>query len=340
MSYNEELQNKNILKLRKMLDELPDYCSDFFRGIENVTSHRTRLAYAYDLTLFFNYLKEKGYSVDRFEILNLLTVSDLEKYIEYLNYFVVEKNGVKQVHKNNEKGKSRKIASLRTFFKYFYKKQKISSNPASLIDMPKIHSKEIVRLEVDEVAKLLDTIEKETPVSKIEKFYHEKTKARDLALVILLLGTGMRVSECVGIDIKDIDFKQSGIKITRKGGNESIVYFGDEVKKYLLEYLEERVKILTNTDALFLSLQKTRITVRTVQNLVKKYSKKVTTLKNISPHKLRSTYGTNLYKETGDIYLVADVLGHKDVNTTRKHYAHLDDEHRKKAAKVIKLRDV
>ena len=92
-------------------------------------------------------------------------------------------------------------------------------------------------------------------------------------------------------------------------------------------------------NALFLSLQNRRITVRAVENLVKKYSKLVTNLKNITPHKLRSTYGTSLYRETGDIYLVADVLGHKDVNTTRKHYAAIEDDRRRKAAKYVHLRE-
>lgn len=86
-------------------------------------------------------------------------------------------------------------------------------------------------------------------------------------------------------------------------------------------------------------MQNKRITVRAVENLVKKYSSLVTTLKKITPHKLRSTYGTTLYRETGDIYLVADVLGHKDVNTTRKHYAALEEERRRKAAKAVTLRE-
>ena len=91
-------------------------------------------------------------------------------------------------------------------------------------------------------------------------------------------------------------------------------------------------------DALFLSLQKKRLNVRSVENLVKKYAKIVTPLKKITPHKLRSTYGTNLYRETGDIYLVADVLGHEDVNTTKKHYA-LEDERRRSARNKVQLRD-
>jgi site-specific recombinase XerD len=157
-----------------------------------------------------------------------------------------------------------------------------------------------------------------------------------------MLGTGIRVSECVGLDIADVDLKNNGIKVHRKGGAEVVVYFGEEVRGALCDYLSERKDInaaVGHEDALFLSMQNKRISVRAVENLVKKYSKLVTNLKNITPHKLRSTYGTSLYRETGDIYLVADVLGHKDVNTTRKHYAAIEDDRRRKAAKYVHLRE-
>jgi len=209
--------------------------------------------------------------------------------------------------------------------------------------MPKIHDKAIVRLDIDEVVQLLDEVESGESLTARQQMYHQRTKTRDLALLTLLLGTGIRVSECVGLDLDDVDFKNNGIKVHRKGGAEVMVYFGDEVLEALLNYIEER-KCITpvdgHTNALFLSLQNKRITVRAVENLVKKYSKLVTNVKKITPHKLRSTYGTTLYQETGDIYLVADVLGHKDVNTTRKHYAALEEDRRKKAGRVVKLRDI
>ena len=143
-------------------------------------------------------------------------------------------------------------------------------------------------------------------------------------------------------NLDDVDFKNAGIHIHRKGGKEVIIYFGDEVEEALRLYQEERKKIIPLTgheDAFFLSIQKKRMSVRSVENLVKKYARTVTTLKNITPHKLRSTYGTNLYRETGDIYLVADVLGHADVNTTKKHYAAMEDERRRQARNVVKLRE-
>lgn len=344
-TYHEQTNINNAKKLREKIKELPHFCADFFRGIEPTTSSRTRIAYAYDLGIFFDFLHENNPMCAKMDIreiplslLDMIKPVDIEEYLEYLKYY--EKNGVE--HTNDERGKARKLASLKTFYNYFYKKELLERNPAALVDMPKLHDKNIIRLDIDEVAQLLDQVEHGDKLTKSQQAFHSKTKTRDLALLTLLLGTGIRVSECVGLDIDDLDFKNDGIKIRRKGGNEVIIYFGEEVEIALLNYLEERETITAvegHQNALFLSLQKKRINVRSVENLVKKYSKTVTQVKNITPHKLRSTYGTALYRETGDIYLVADVLGHKDVNTTKKHYAALEDERRRSAANVVKLRE-
>ncbi len=347
-NYHEQQNRHNTTKLREILKELPEFSFEFFRGIEHKTSSKTRIAYAYDLRVFFRFLfteikQFSNLSIDTISITDMekITPDQIEIYLEYLSYYNQNSDSSKNEHTNRERGKARKLAALRTFYNYFYKKQKITFNPVILVDLPKIHDKHIVRLEANEVANLLDIVESGEKLTKKEKAYHTKTKLRDVALITLLLGTGIRVSECVGLNINDIDFSTNGIKIIRKGGNEVIVYFGDEVRLALLEYLEARKKKIPlsgHENALFLSMQDKRLSVRSVQNIVKKYSKLVTSLKNISPHKLRSTYGTALYQETGDIYLVADVLGHKDVNTTKKHYAEIEDERRRKAAKAVTLR--
>ena len=344
-NYHEQQNIKNITKMREVLDTLPGFCKQYFRGIENITSARTRLGYALDLRIFFEFLHEKNSALKdkeikdyKLPILDQLTREDIEEYLDYLSYY--EKDG--KVYTNDERGKYRKLASLRSFYHYYFTSELIEKDVASLVPMPKLHQKEIIRLDPDEVAILLDAVENGDNLTENEKRFHNKTKVRDLALLTLLLGTGIRVSECVGLNIKDVDFKNDGIKIRRKGGYETVVYFGDEVRNALLDYLEEREHIIPasgSEDALFLSLQNKRIAVRSVEKLVKKYASKVTSLKKITPHKLRSTYGTALYRETGDIYLVADVLGHKDVNTTKKHYAAQEDERRKMAANKVKLRE-
>lgn len=344
-NYHDEQNKQNILKMRAVLETLPLFCKTFFRGIEEYTSARTRLAYAYDLRLFFEYIHEQNAIYSKMEIkdfplsiLDQLTRMDIEEYLEYMSLYQKDGRDIT----NDERGKSRKLAALRSFYNYFYRSEMIETNPAALVSMPKLHEKEIIRLEPNEVAILLDQVEDGTKLTKKELEYHKKTKIRDVALLTLLLGTGIRVSECVGLDLSDVNFDVCGIKIRRKGGYEAVVYFGDEVETALLDHLEERQHIIPvegHENALFLSLQNRRITVRAVENLVKKYASRVTTLKRITPHKLRSTYGTSLYQETGDIYLVADVLGHKDVNTTRKHYAAQADERRRKAAQYVHLRE-
>lgn len=344
-NYHDELNKKNIVHLRELLDTLPPFCSQYFRGMQEYTSSRTRIAYAYDIRVFFEYLHESNPIFNKtpikeypLQILDQITRSDIEEYLEHCSYY--QKDG--REYMNDERGKARKLASLRSFYNYFFRNEMIEKNPAALVKMPKLHEKEIVRLDPDEVAILLDTVETGEKLTKKQMQYHEKNKLRDVALLTLLLGTGIRVSECVGIDLQDIDFKNNGIKIRRKGGYEAVVYFGDEVATALSDYLEKREcmsPVEGHENALFLSMQNKRITVRAVENLVKKYALPVTNLKKITPHKLRSTYGTTLYRETGDIYLVADVLGHKDVNTTRKHYAALEDDKRRMAAKAVTLRE-
>ena len=345
-TYREHTDTENILKLRQVLSTLPAFCKDYFRAIDSTTTTKTRISYAYDIRIFFQFLLDenptfKNYAMTDFsvKVLDQIKAVDLEEYMEYLKVY---QNGDK-TETNGERGLKRKISALRSFYAYYYKREMIHTNPTVLIDVPKIHDKSIIRLDTDEVALLLDYIEHcGDSLTGQKRVYYEKTKERDLAIVTLLLGTGIRVSECVGLDIEDVDFKNNGIKVTRKGGNEMVVYFGEEVEKALKRYLEVRAGITPlagHEHALFYSAQRKRMGVQAVENMVKKYSRQITTTKKITPHKLRSTYGTALYQETGDIYLVADVLGHKDVNTTKKHYAALDDARRRQAATAVRLRE-
>lgn len=275
--------------------------------------------------------------------MNKITLGNLEAYMEYLSYYSFD--GKEKT--NAEKGKARKISTVRTFFKYMYNHDRIDQNVSAKLTMPKNHDKDIIRLEKKEVERILDAAETGSGMSEHQRKVQRNTRARDFAIVSLLLGTGIRVSECVGLNISDIDFETNAFTVTRKGGNQAILYFGDEVADALKTYIDTERKSLVercqklntgDTDAVFLSLQVSRLSVRAVQNIVKKYAQTAAPLKKISPHKLRSTFGTNLYRATGDIYLVADVLGHRDVNTTKKHYAAIEEDHRKLAAQVVKLR--
>lgn len=344
-NYFVERNVKNSNQLKVLLFSLPSFCDEYFRGIENKTTPLTRIGYANDIKTFFEFLTQEidgfvGKNIKDISLddLNTITQTDLEIYLNYLSNYI--KNG--EVFSNDARAKARKLSAVRSLFRYFYRKNKLNENVTTKIDTPKIRDKEIIRLEVDEVVKLLNTAEHPKDFSQRMQSYNKLTRTRDIAILTLLLGTGIRVSECVGINIEDIDFETNGFKITRKGGAQTILYFSDEVASALKDYLDERLNnefASPAEHALFLSIQNKRIGVRAVEKLVKKYSQQSIPLKHITPHKLRSTYGTNLYRETGDIYIVADVLGHRDVNTTKKHYAAISEDARKRVANVVKLRD-
>ncbi len=347
-TYHEQTYIDNTLRLREILKTMPPFARDYFRAIEPKSSAKTRISYAYDIRVFFHFLMEnnpvyKDYTMDQFTVKDLERIEpvDIEEYQEFLKVYTGSED--KQIT-NTEKGLARKMSALRSFYAYFFKHQVIEKNPALLVDMPKLHDKAIIRMDTDEVAALLEYVEHGgDDLTGQRKVYFEKTRNRDLAILTLLLGTGIRVSECVGLDIQDVDFKNNGVKVTRKGGNEMVVYFGEEVENALKMYLYTTRKSITalpgHENALFLSTQRKRMGVQAVENMVKKYARQIAPNKKITPHKLRSTYGTALYKETGDIYLVADVLGHKDVNTTKKHYAAIDENRRRQAAGAVKLRE-
>ncbi len=343
-TYSEQQNIKYSQQLNALLKILPEFCREYFNSLEYTKQPRTKLAYARDIKSFFEYLiaefpQYTDYKLSDFTLKDIeqLKGQDISDYLRYIK--VYDKNGVTLT--NAERAAKRKLCALRRFFAYYYRYELISNNPTLKVDMPKIHDKTITRLEINEVAELLDNVEAGNKLTKTQLKYHEKLKCRDLALLTLLLGTGIRVSECVGLDINDVDFDNDRIKVVRKGGAESFVYFGDEVRSALLEYMEERATLQPEAgheNALFISSKNKRLCVRSVELLVKKYAGTVTTVKHITPHKLRSTYGTNLYQASKDIYLVADVLGHKDVNTTRRHYAEIVDENKRSARNIVRLR--
>lgn len=350
-TYREEVDAKRTLRIREICRGLPQACGDFLRAIAVTTSTLTRLAYAIDLNTFFNFLHtERLYYAQKDIILyedadlEHLTQQDLTAYTEYLTYYLKNNEQHSEPEKvlvNHELAIKRKLCSIRSFYDYLFKHKHISSNVTELVPLPKIHEKPILRLSKSELEKILSTTQDGAEMSKGQQRFQKITAKRDYAMLSLFLGTGIRVSECVGMNIGDVDLENNAFLVTRKGGNQVVLYFPPEVAEALADYMEERKEIQAlpgHEEALFLSLQKKRITQRAVQNLVKKYAAVAAPLKpRISPHKLRSTYATNLYHETGDIYLVADVLGHTSVDTTRKHYADMTDARRRMASEHVHL---
>ena len=330
---------------RRIVSELPNAVYDYILAINTSTQPLTRYAYVHDLRLFFSYLQKE---VPRFSGKELIawtdkdfasiTVRDINMFLDYLSIYFNEDDSMVT---NQELGKMRKFYSIRSFFKWMFKQGMIPADVTALAEAPKRHEKPILRLDIDEVNSMLTEAQNGENLSARQQKFHALTQKRDLAMLSLFLGTGIRVSECVGMNIDDLNLDDGSFLVTRKGGNQVILYLPDEIIPALRDYLMERMEIEAcegHEDALWLSLQKKRITVRAVENMVKKYAAIAAPLKKrISPHKLRSTFGTNLYNEVGDIYLVADVLGHSDINTTRRHYAAMNEERRKYAATRVRL---
>ncbi|MDC7278355.1 MULTISPECIES: tyrosine-type recombinase/integrase [Pseudobutyrivibrio] len=336
-------KNKNLkLKLRELEDQLPKPALDYVHSKEQNAQTSTLISYCYDLLTFFRFLSDSNPIVGNdlkkidYDILNKITPDDIEEYKRYL-----ELNTVGEQHENGKKAIARKLSPLRGMYKYLMVREYVKSDPTQLVELPKIKKdKNIVRMNNYEVQAILEAIDNGNAfTSERQRKYNQKTRGRDLAILTLMLNTGIRVSECNGLDLNDVDFNVNSLTIVRKGGGQDIIYFNDEVSQVLQDYVNGEREYINPVEgqetALFYSLQGRRISVDAIENLVKKYAKMVVPNKKITPHKLRSTYGTALYRETGDIRLVADVLGHENINTTIDYYAAIEDEHKRLARNAV-----
>ena len=243
-SYYLEREINCINKINDILEELPYFVADFFVGVEQRTTPLTRLNYAYDLRIFFDFLSKKVFRKDILKIelsdLNELHAQDFEYFLSYLSHYTFNDKQITC----KENGKARKLSTIRAFYKYFFDKNMLVANTPSKVSMPKIHEKEIIRLDsnekVDEVADILHCVESGQGLSKQQLHYHDLNKERDTAIIVLFLGTGIRISELVGLNVSDFDFNTNSFVVTRKGGNRAVLYFNDDVKYALLSYLELR----------------------------------------------------------------------------------------------------
>ena len=368
-SFTENRDSRNIDKIREIEEELPQVVTEFMNDsrIRDLTT-LSRLGYIRDLRTFFYFLPQKVRALRgvlpseiTVEQLGALQKTDFDMYPEYLDKYVKPKYGTDDVFepdtqapytkarrdtknremigatKNGNSGRARKIVAVRAFFKYLFECKYIPTNYTELLHVPKIPEKEIIYLKESEIKRVIDTVKQGFGDGKQQKFL-DKSRTRDLAIVTLLLGTGIRASECIGLDVEHINLPDRSFVVTRKGGKEQRLYFNQSVADVLQEYMEEREKIEPvegHEHALFLSSQRKRISAKALQNLVKKYASVACPDKeHLSPHKMRSSFGTALNKRKG-ILAVANTLGHSNINTTRKHYVHSDEEERAEAADAV-----
>lgn len=342
--YNKQKDLNYRYKLKGLKQELPSYTYEFLDE-KAQRNPNTAVSYAYDLRTFLIYLQEfcpaaKDYDTKDIplEILNNLSFQDINEYQKYLSakdIDIVGKNNLQ----NDISGIARRMSALRTFYKYLCEHDYITNDATAGAIRQRRNSDDhvITRLTADEVDLLLNRVKNGNLGDKHQQKMRQNTRYRDYAVLTLLLRTGIRVSECVSLDINDFNFDEKSMRVVRKGKKEQMLYFDEQTKEALLDYIDFERPSYTDSDdepALFLSSRKRRLSVRSIQDMVSKYSEATLINKKVSPHKMRSTYGTALYNKTGDIRLVADVLGHKDINTTAKHYANIEEEHRRIAATI------
>ena len=341
--YKDKSRNQK-LRLRELLNQMPSWAVDYIYSKEVTTQTSTLISYSYDLITFFKFIQDKNPIYKDVELknipLNVLDQLSSEDIIEYQRYLELNVDN-DNFHENGKKAIARKMSPLRGLYQYHYARKNIKENPMILVPLPRLKKdKNIVRMNSYEVQAVLDCIQSGNgQMSERQKKLCLKTQKRDLAILTLMLNTGIRVSECNGLDLNDVDLRVNSLTIVRKGGGQDVIYFGDAVHDTLEDYIKfERALIIPiegHEKALFYSRQGKRISIDAIENLVKKYAKMAVPTKKITPHKLRSTYGTALYRETGDIRLVADVLGHENINTTIDYYAAIEDEHKRTAANAV-----
>ena len=320
---------------RQLLDDAPFYLRDFITYMETIKgkSSNTVDEYFFDLRTFLRYmlvLKGKA-EIENFDEISIkdIPVSFIEEITlhdlyEYLSYTLRERL-------NNANSRARKVSSLRSFFKYMVTKAKlVETNPAAELDSPKIPKVLPRYLSLDESKQLLESVD-------------GNQKYRDYAILTLFLNCGLRLSELAGINMRNI--KDDKLTVFGKGSKERTIYLNDACQKAIADYIKnERPKDGIKTpdkDALFLSRLKKRMSVKTIQHVVKLHLDAAgLDSSKYSAHKLRHTAATLMYRYGHvDVRVLQEMLGHTNLSTTQI-YTHLDDEQLRTAANNNPLADM
>jgi integrase/recombinase XerC len=212
----------------------------------------------------------------------------------------------------------RKVASLRTFFRFLCREGILETNPAKLVSSPRVERTLPNHLSIEQMIKFIETPETETVLGK-----------RDRAMLELLYASGIRVSELVNLNLTDVDFGNQTLRVKGKGRKERIVPFGEHAKKALQDYLGVRSELMAEADpekldaaAVFMNYQGTRITTRSVGRMVDKYVKLCAEIHHISPHSLRHSFATHMLDAGADLRVIQEMLGHVRLSTTQQ-YTHV-----------------
>lgn len=334
------------IDLTKILTTLPDFVFDYIEMAYSGESVNTQIGYSIDIKTFLEYLRRFRFRdierIDEFTPahLNDVTLRDLNGFKAYLQEYESEYvnaagKTIKRIRRNNEYGINRKLSGIRGLFLYLYKNDLIDHNVTDKLDFKKIHQKMKKPLSTQDTINLIDVLyEGENYFEGRSRASYLNRKQRDIALFTAYLGTGCRVSELVNLNINDVDFESSSFIVTRKGGDQQEVFMPLQVENEMLKYMEQRLdmKNVKDTDALFISRNGKRILPQTVEKNLKTYCKAagITDPDKMHPHALRRTFACNMIADGVDIKMVAELMGHKNIEVTHRYYTQYAVEKRKK----------
>jgi len=320
---------------------LPKFMKDYFIYLKSSVSVSTRLAYLKDIQFFCSYLIETQELTCASE-LNKITLDefkciksrDINLFLgDYCTRYYKQSNNTTLVYENSNRALARKKSSISTLFKFMYRNEQLDNNITdgfNPIKLPKPQPDAIKRLEIDEVAKMLDSVESGYGLTEKEKVYWRKTKLRDKAILALFVTYGLRLNELRELNISSFNFSRGEFKIYRKRGKEVLMPINHTCELVVKDYMyneRPQSEMLSDEykDALFLSLQHKRLNPKAIRQLVKKYtsiSMETSRDSGYSPHKLRATAATSLIQNGFSIYDVQNLLDHDNVTTTQLYAAH------------------
>lgn len=321
MSGRIEQENRIKNKIEENLSTLPIIFTDFYNYLEaDDKSYITMKHYIEYVSDFMDAVVKEGKKDDFYKN---VTVQEIRDYIVKLRRRTEDGKEVK----NSDSNQATRWSALNTFFNFLVMDNYLSINPMTKTKRPKNRTeKAVVFLEENEIDSILDKIRAESKPQFVN---------RDLAMIALGIGTGIRVGALVQINVEDIDFKNNTIHVVEKGNKERYLPFGTNTRNILSAWLIDRSTYFSDADtnALFISQWRQRLTTEGVRKFIKKYADGING-KHITPHKMRSSAATNMAKAGVDIQTIANILGHQSVTTTQR-YAAVLEENKQKATDVL-----
>lgn len=315
--YEKEMQIDKQVKMK--LQDMPSVLTDYYYSIlGSGKSYSTAQSYIENVIQFIKYTFRDECPE---EFYKKIKSTHINRYISSLRVKVV---GGKTL-RTSDSNRTVKWSSLNSFFQFLVPDY-ISENPVASTQRPRMKDNpEVTYLTKEEIALILKNVEKKAPKNILN---------RDLCILKLGFSTGLRVSAIVQIDIGDLELSKNRIRVTEKGDKDYYIFIGENMKDQILLWLKDREEYFSNvdTDALFVSQEKNRISRRSINDLMDRYSDVVD--KKVTPHVMRHSCATNLYEETGDIYLCSQQLHHSNVSTTQR-YAELSKERKIQAANIL-----